>query len=112
MCFCFAAGTVWCSMCASTLCKHDLKNGDLLFGVGPGCDESVWELFIGSGGVYCCEVCVYVLFCNCVWVCVDVCCVSSVVECRVFLESGSVCVSSDGCSVFCLICDACSFRSI
>ena len=28
--------------------------------------------------MYCCQVGVYVLFCNSVWVCADVCCVSCV----------------------------------
>ena len=42
------------------------------------------------GGVYSCEVGIYVLFCNGDWVCVDHCCVSRVVECVLFLEPGSV----------------------
>ena len=42
--------------------------------------------FCDNGGVYYCEV----LFCNGVWLCADVCCVSSVSECGLFLESGSV----------------------
>ena len=42
------------------------------------------------GGVYCCDDGVYVLFSNGVWICVNVSCVSSVVECGLFLESGFV----------------------
>ena len=40
------------------------------------------------GGMYCCGVGVYVLFCNCLCVCS----VSSVVGCGLFLESESVLV--------------------
>ena len=43
-------------------------------------------LFCHYGGVYCFEICIYVLYCNDGWVSVDVCCVSSVVECGLFLE--------------------------
>ena len=39
-------------------------------------------------GVHCCEVGVYVLFFNGVWVSANVSCV--VIECGLFLESGSV----------------------
>ena len=35
-----------------------------LFCVGPGCDDYDCGVFIGSGGVYFCEVGVYVLFYN------------------------------------------------
>ena len=41
--------------------------------------------FCNYGGVYCCEVGVYVLFINGGWVCADVCCVSSVVDYCMFL---------------------------
>ena len=51
---------------------------------------SLCKLFCDYGSACCIEVGVYVLFCNDVWVCSDVCCVSSVVECGLFLESGSV----------------------
>ena len=47
------------------------------------CVSSV--VVIGGGGVY-------VLFCNDVWVCADVCFVSSVVDCGLFIEIGSVLV--------------------
>ena len=40
---------------------------------------SFCEVCYDYGGVYCCQVGIYVLFCNGVWVCADVCCVSSVV---------------------------------
>ena len=42
------------------------------------------------GSVYSCEIAVYVLFCNGVWISTSVCCVSNVVGCGVFLESVSV----------------------
>ena len=45
---------------------------------------SFCEVFCDYGGVYCCEVCVYVMFCNGVGVCANVCCVSNVVEWFVF----------------------------
>ena len=48
---------------------------------------SLWEVFYDCGGVYCCEVSVYVLFCNDVRVCNDVCCVCSFAECGLFLKS-------------------------
>ena len=50
------------------------------------------EMFGDHAGVYCCEVGFYVLFYNGFWVCADVCCLSNVVECDLFLESGSVSV--------------------
>ena len=88
---------------ALTLCRYDLREGDLFSRVGPWCDECVLGVFFlwymkyfivlslcDYGGAYCYEVGIYVLFCNCVWLCVDVCCVSCVVECSLFLESGSV----------------------
>ena len=46
-------------------------------------------MFRDYGGVYCCDVGVYVLFCNAVWICADLRCVSSVSECGLFLESRS-----------------------
>ena len=42
------------------------------------------------GDVPCCEDCVYILFSNGVWVCTDNSCLSSVIECGLFLESVSV----------------------
>ena len=51
---------------------------------------SFCKVFCDYSGVYCCEVGVYVLFCNVVWVITDVYCVSSVFECSLFLKPGSV----------------------
>ena len=70
---------------------------------------------IGAGGVYCCEVGVYVMFCSGVDDCADVCCVSSVVECvflglRVGLCIVRLCSGCDGCCALCLMCDACNLR--
>ena len=48
---------------------------------------SFCKVFCDYGGVYYCGVGIYVLFCNGVWVSVDVCCVSSDVECGLFLGS-------------------------
>ena len=49
-----------------------------------------------DGGMCCYEVGVYVLFYNYDRVCADVCCVSYVIECGLFLESGSgfICIVS------------------
>ena len=47
-----------------------------------------YEVFCNYGGVYCREV--DVLLCNSVWVCAEVCCVSSFVGSYLFIESGSV----------------------
>ena len=59
-------------------------------------------MFYDYGGVYCCVVCVYVLFCNRT----DVCCVFSVVNvvCFLSLRVGlcivSLCSGCDGLCVF------------
>ena len=47
------------------------------------------------GGVYCYEVGDYALFCNGGWVCADICCVSSVIECGLCIVS--LCSGCDGC---------------
>ena len=63
-----------------------------------------FQVYFDYGGVYC-EVGVYVLFCNGIWVCADICYVSSVMECGLILESVSVCVV--GMMDVVLFCDAC-----
>ena len=41
---------------------------------------------------------VYVLFCNGIWVCADVCCISSVIACGLFVD----CLCSGVMDVVCL----------
>ena len=116
--FCFADGQ-YGEVCMFGSTLYDLRNGDVsvlswarVRRMCLGSDSSV--VFIGGGGgVYCCEVGVYVLFCNCVWVTADVCCVYYIVLLDVgFFLSLGVCLYSgcDGCCAFSLICDACSLR--
>ena len=59
--------------------------------------------FCDYGGVYCCEVGLYVLFCEGVWVCADACCISSVV-CFLSLTVG-LCIGNlcSGCDGYCAV---------
>ena len=50
------------------------------------------EVFCGYCGVYCSDVSVYILLCNGVRVCAEVCCVSCMFECGLSLESVNVLV--------------------
>ena len=81
---------------ASTLCKYDLRKGG------------------GGGGVYCWEVCVYVLFCIGVlsgFVLMFVVYLVIVVECGLLFGLGvCLCNWSYGCCTFCMICDTYSLR--
>ena len=122
---------------ASTLCKYDLRKGDLfvlswarLRCVRRGTFSS--ELLMCGGGVrsilllplvpgdnrcmYMADVCFYVCCSDCVGVCGNVCCVASVVNNSGFLSLGvlkyvvCLCRGCDGCCVFCLYCEAWSCR--
>ena len=118
---------------ASTLCKYDLRNGDLFVlswaMVRRVCLESVSSvvfkcgsgvcsilLFCDYGGVYCCEVGVYVLLCNGVWVLMMFVVylvllnVIYFLSMRVCLCIVGLCSWCDGCCPFCLICDVYSSR--
>ena len=68
-----------------SLCMHDLRKGDLFVSwarVHRVCLGSISCVvcsilsFCDYGGMHC-DVGVYVLFYNCIWVYADVCCVSS-----------------------------------
>ena len=110
---------------ASTLCKYDLRKGDLFVlswamvrRVRRGSLSS--EMLMCGGGVRsilllhlvgrCLEtidVCIWRMF-DCVGVCANVCCVAAVVKIVGFLSLGVLkylCVC-DGCCVFCLYCEA------
>ena len=121
---------------ASTLCKYDLRKGDLFVlswarvrRVRRGSISS--ELLVCGGGVRsilllhlvarCLEtidVCIwrmfvfYVCCSDCVGVCGNVCCVAAVVKNSVFFSLGvlkyvvCLCRGCDGCCVFCLYCEA------
>ena len=118
---------------ASTLCKYDMKKGDLFVLSWPRvrrvrrrCLSS--ELLMCGGGVRSIvllplvarcmymDVCFYVCSSDCVGVCGNVCCVAAVVKNSVFFSLGvlkyGVCLCSgcDGCCVFCLYCEAWSCR--
>ena len=116
---------------ASTLCKYDLRKGDLFVlgwsrvrRVRQGSLSS--ELLMCGGGVcsilllplvarcmYMAHVCFYVCCSDCVGVCGNVCCVAAVVINSGFLSLGvlkydvSLC---RGCCGFCLYCEAWSCR--
>ena len=117
--FCIGDNTVKCIF-ASTLCNYGLSKGDL-FVLSCGrmrrvCLGSVFEMVVCTieyffsffevicdyGGVYCCEVGVYVVFCNGVWMCANVC---RAIYSGLYLESVSgfmycLCRWCDGCCAF------------
>ena len=110
---------------ASTLCKYDLRKGDLFVlswarvrRVSRGSLSS--DLLVCGGGVrsilLLAQVCFYVCCSDCVGVFGNVCCVAAVVENCVFLSFGvlkyvvCLCRGCDGCCVFCLYCEAWSCR--
>ena len=122
---------------ASTLCKYDLRKGDLFVlswarvrRLRQGSLSS--ELIMCGGGVrsillfplvarvnrcmYMAHVCFYVCCSDSVGVCGNVCCVAAVVKNNVFLSRGvlkyvvCLCRGCDGCCVFCLYCEAWSCR--
>ena len=124
---------------ASTLCKYDLRKGDLFVlswarvrrlrqrslssELCGGCVRSILLLPLVARCLATIDVCIWLMFVcfyvccsDCVGVCRNVCYVAAVVKIVGFLNLGvlnyvvCLCRGCDGCCVFCLYCEEWSCR--